>query len=143
MPHVLAGAGGFSNIIHNAKRIVFSGTLTAGGVEYDIGQDRITLIKAGKFRKVVDTVQQITFNGQLARRKGQKVLYITDLCVFELTALGLVLVEIAPGLDLKNDILALIDFDVQLAADLKTTDPVVYRIPMGLKAKDPWTHAAR
>ena len=142
MPHVLAGAGGFSNIIHNARKIIFCGTLTAGGVAYDIGTERIRLVKPGKFKKVIETVQQITFNGQLARRKGQKILYITDLCVFELTEEGLILTEIAPGPDLREDILPLIGFDVRIADDLKTTPAAVYQNRMGLKQRVPWNAAS-
>jgi propionate CoA-transferase len=138
MPHVLAGAGGFSNIVQNAKKLIFCGTMTAGGVAYDITRKRLKLIQAGKFKKVVKKVQQVTFNGPLAREKGQKVIYITDLCVFELSGRGLLLTEIAPGLDLKNDILAHIAFDVAIDPELRTTNPIIYRDRLGLKGKHPW-----
>ena len=138
MPHVLAGAGGFSNIIQKARRLIFCGTMTAGGVKYDIAGGRIKLLRAGKFKKVVPAVQQVTFNGPLAFQKGQKVLYITDLCVFDLTAQGLRLIEIAPGVDLEEDILAHIDFEVIQAPGLCTTDPVVYGDCLGLKTQPKW-----
>ena len=138
MPHVLAGAGGFSNIVQNAKSLVFCGTLTAGGVKYDISEDGMKLTHEGKFKKAVRNVQQVTYNGQLARQKGQNVLYITDLRVCELTGPGLTLGEIAPGIDLKEDILANMEFDVAIASELNTTDPAVYRKRIGLKQIDPW-----
>jgi propionate CoA-transferase len=138
MPHVLAGAGGFSNIIQKAPRLVFCGTMTAGGVKYDIADGRITLLRAGKFKKVVSAVQQVTFNGPLAFKRGQTVLYITDLCVFDLTAQGLRLIEIAPGVDLQKDILAHIDFEIIQAPDLRTTDPAVYGDRLGLKTQPKW-----
>jgi acyl CoA:acetate/3-ketoacid CoA transferase len=80
----------------------------------------------------------VTFNGRLARDKGQKVLYITDLGVFELTGEGLTLVEIAPGLDVNTDILPHIEFDVAIAPELKTTDPAVYHDRLGLRRFEPW-----
>ena len=138
MPHVLAGAGGFSNIVQNAQYLIFCGTMTAGGVQYDISADRLKLVKPGKFKKIVKEVQQVTFNGQLARQKGQKVLYITDLCVFELTEQGLLLTEIAPGLDLEKDILAHVGFDVAVSPALKTSNPIIYRDKLGLKQQPPW-----
>ena len=138
MPHVLAGTGGFSNIVQNAKNLIFCGTLTAGGVQYDITDHGLQLVRAGKFKKVVRHVQQVTFSGQLARKKDQKVIYITDLCVFELTDQGLLLTEIAPGVDLEKDILAHVEFDVAVAPQLKTTNPIVYRDKLGLKEKPPW-----
>jgi len=138
MPHVLAGAGGFSNIVQNAKRIIFCGTMTAGGVQYDITEKRLKLVRAGKFKKIVNAVQQVTFNGPLARQKGQQVLYVTDLCVFELTARGLLLTEIAPGLDLEKDILPHVEFGVTVATELKTTNPIIYRHKLGLMGQPPW-----
>lgn len=139
MPHVLAGAGGFTNLVQNAKKIVFCGTMTAGGVKIELSDGKITLRQAGKFEKIVEKVQQITFNGDLARRKGQKVIYVTDLCVFELKRDGLELIEIAPGLDLQRDILPLIQFDVDIAADLKISDPMIYRPGrMGLRDRKEW-----
>ena len=141
MPHVLAGAGGFSNIIQRAKKLVFCGTITAGGVKYDFIDGGLRLVKAGKFRKVVKAVQQVTFNGPLAFKKSQEVLYITDLCVFDLTDRGLRLVEIAPGLDLNKDILAHIEFDVIIAENLKITDPMVYLDRLDLRKHSPWKPA--
>lgn len=138
MPHVLAGAGGFSNIVQNAGTLIFCGTMTAGGVKYDISDKGLKLVKPGKFKKVINNVQQVTFNGPQAYAKGQKVLYITDLCVFELTADGVALIETAPALDLEKDILPHIGFDVNIAPEVKTTDPAVYKDCMGLKKLAPW-----
>lgn len=139
MPHVLAGAGGFSNIVQNAKNLIFCGTMTAGGVKYDFSANGLKLVNPGKFKKVLNKVQQVTFNGPQAFRKGQKVLYVTDLCVFELTARGLRLIETAPGLDLEQDILRHIEFKVNIALEPKTTNPDVYKDCMGLKNLAPWS----
>jgi propionate CoA-transferase len=142
MPHVLAGAGGFSNIVQNAKNLIFCGTMTAGGVQYELTERGLKLVNPGKFQKIVKEVQQVTFNGQLARQKGQRVIYITDLCVIELTDQGLLLTEIAPGLDLGKDILPHIGFEVAVAPELKTTDPMIYRDRLELKERSPWKEFA-
>ena len=64
MPHVLARAGGFTNLIQNTKKSFFADPW---------------------------------------------------------------LIKIVPRLDLQRDILPLIQFDVDIAADLKTSVPVIYR----------------
>ncbi len=89
----LAGAGGFINISQNAKEVVFVGTFCT---------------KEGP--KFVPQVEHRTFSGEQARKRGQKVLYVTESAVFALHERGLALVEIAPGLDLERDVLARMGF---------------------------------
>ena len=69
----------------------------------------------------MEKVQQITFRGDYAREMGQKVYYITERAVFELTDKGVALIEIAPGVDLEKDILAQMDF-TPVIADVKLMD---------------------
>jgi Acyl CoA:acetate/3-ketoacid CoA transferase len=107
----LAGAGGFINISQNARKVVFAGTFTAGGLRVEIDGTELVIVKEGRSRKFVKAVEQITFNGAYAAEKGQPVLYVTERCVFRRTAEGMELAEIAPGIDIERDILAHMDFE--------------------------------
>jgi propionate CoA-transferase len=83
----------------------------------------------------VPEVRQISFSGTLARQRGQQVRYVTDRAVFELAEDGLVLIEVAPGIDVERDVLGRMGFRPRVAQDLRTTDPRVYASgPMGLAA---------
>lgn len=119
----VAGCGGFVNITQNAKKVVFCGTLTAGGLEVAVGDGKLTIVKEGKSKKFVKKVGQITFSGEYARAVGQKVLYVTERAVFELTPDGLLLIEVAPGVDLKTQVLDQVEFDVKVSENLKAMDP--------------------
>jgi propionate CoA-transferase len=106
----LAGAGGFINISQNAKKVVFVGTFMAGRLQSAIEDGHLRIVTDGKLKKFVREVEHRTFSGSYAAKRGQPVLYITERCVFELTAEGLALVEIAPGIDVERDILAKMEF---------------------------------
>jgi propionate CoA-transferase len=55
-------------------------------------------------------VEHITYSGAFARETNQPAYYVTERCVFRLTADGVELVEFAPGIDIERDILAQMDF---------------------------------
>jgi propionate CoA-transferase len=132
----LAGAGGFINISQNAKKVVFVGTFTAGGLEIALADGQLKILREGKSRKFVHEVEHRTFSGSYAAQRGQTVLYITERCVFRLAAGGLELIEIAPGIDLQRDILAQMDFPPSISPQLKLMDAIVFSdAPMGLRAQ--------
>jgi propionate CoA-transferase len=106
----LAGAGGFINISQNARKLVFAGTFTAGGLRVEIDGTDLVIVKEGRSRKFVKAVEQITFSGAYAAEKEQPVLYVTERCVFRRTHDGMELTEVAPGIDIERDILAHMDF---------------------------------
>ncbi len=130
----LAGAGGFINISQSAKTVVFVGTFTSGGLRVAIDQGSLIIEEEGRTQKFVNEVEQITFSGSRAARQGRRVLYITERCVFELTERGLVLRELASGIDLERHILALMGFRPHLEA-ITTMSAVAFREgPLGLDA---------
>jgi propionate CoA-transferase len=129
----LAGAGGFINISQNAKKVVFCGTLTAGELEVAVVDGKLLIERDGKQKKFVETVEHRTFSGPYAAENGKDVLYITERCVFRLSKEGLELIEIAPGVDIKRDILDRMDFEPIIRRP-RAMDPRIFRPePMGLR----------
>ena len=131
----IAGAGGFINITQSTKKVVFCGTFTANGFDFNIGDGQLNIAKEGKIRKLVQKVEHITFSGEYGRTSGQKILYVTERAVFELRPEGVTLIEIAPGVDLEKDILAQMDFKPLIAPDLTLMDARIFdaKTPMGIK----------
>lgn len=132
----LAGAGGFINISQTAKRLVFTGAFSTGGLDVRVTDGRLSIEREGRVSKFIDNVEQITFNGSLAAASGRRVLYVTERAVFELTRSGLRLIEVAPGIDIQKQILALLPFPVRVD-EPRLMDPRIFRPErMGLKIVD-------
>ncbi len=130
----LAGAGGFINISQTSKKVVFVGTFTAGKLDVVVSDGALKIVKEGETKKFVATVEHRTFSGEYAFKSKQTVLYITERCVFRLIESGLELIEIAPGVDLERDILALMDFRPTISPSLKIMDLRIFRDePMGMR----------
>lgn len=121
-PHVTAGVGGFIDITSQARRIVYNGFFTAGGVEIALENGGLKILREGRFRKFVPNIEQITFSGRRARELNQDVTYITERCVIKLLPEGLTVTEVAPGIDLERDVLAQADVPLRASPDLKQMD---------------------
>jgi acyl CoA:acetate/3-ketoacid CoA transferase len=127
----LVGTGGFVNISQNAGTVVFLGTFTSGGLQTQVGDGAIGIMAEGRHRKFVERVDQITFSAAEARRRGQRVLYVTERAVFQLGDEGLELIEVAPGIDLETDVLAHMDFAPRVARADAMPERVFWKGPMG------------
>jgi propionate CoA-transferase len=129
------GPGGFPNISARTRRINFVGTLTAQGLRLAIDGSGVRVVAEGTLPKFVPQVREISFNGTIARERGQRVRYVTDRAVFALEDDGLVLVEVAPGIDVERDVLGQMGFRPRVAENLAVTDRRVYADgAMGLAA---------
>lgn len=128
----IIGIGGFQNIAQNARRVVFGGTFTAGGLDVTWENGTTLIRQDGKFPKFVDVLEQVSYSGAYATELGQKVLFVTERAVFERKPEGLVLVEIAPGIDLDRDVLSRMGFRPRISEDLRLMDSRLFDpAPMG------------
>lgn len=128
-PYLTAGCGGFVDITSGAKKIVFSGWFEAGA-QVELTAQGIRIAAPGRFAKMVDQVEHVTFSGARARELGQDVLYVTERCVIRLTDRGLLATEIMPGIDPARDIVAASGGLVQVADDAIT-------LPLSLLGEGP------
>lgn len=113
-PGAFAGIGGFANITSKTPTVVFCFSFTAKGLEVSQTKGFVTVEKEGTIPKFVDQVKSISFSARRAIANGQKVLYVTERCVFRLTPKGLKLIEVYPGIDVQKDILDLLPFEVEV-----------------------------
>lgn len=110
---LMPGCGGFIDITQNARHLVFCGTFFAGG----------------KVAKFVRQLQQLTFNARSSRNRAESITYITERAVFVRREGGLVLTEVAPGTDVRRDILEAIPFDIAVDEKLRAMDAALFRAP--------------
>ena len=122
----VAGCGGFINITQNAKKVIFCGTFTAGKSDIRVEDGKLNIVQDGNTHKFLKQVEQVTFSGRYAKRVKRDVLYVTERAVFKLTEDGLMLIEIAPGVDLHKDILAHMDFTPMISANLRLMDERIF-----------------
>ncbi|MBI2857718.1 MAG: hypothetical protein HYX90_01460 [Chloroflexi bacterium] len=133
---VLRGPGGAADIIHHAKKVVFTGTFTQGGlrIKIDQGARRLTILQEGRNLKFVNRLFHLTVSGKHLCGQNKPVLFITERAVFRLTDGGLELIEIAPGIDLERDVLQNMEFKPLVSEHLKQMDPRVFtQEKMGLR----------
>lgn len=99
------GPGGFMDIAQNAKKVVFCGTFDTKGSKVEVANGALRIASRGRVRKLVNTVEQITYSGTQALKRGHEAVFVTERAVFELTPKGVMLTEVAPGIDIRRDVL--------------------------------------
>jgi propionate CoA-transferase len=125
-PGRLRGPGGFPNISAHTGRICFVGTLNTSGLEIGVSDGRLRIESEGTMPKFVEKVDEVSFSGAMANRRGQRVRYITERAVFELGEGRVTLIEVAEGVDPGQDVIAYMGFEPEVAADLAIMDPRVF-----------------
>ena len=131
-PYLTAGCGGFVDITAKAKNIVFSGWFEAGA-KIGLTEQGINIEAPGKFTKMVDQVEHVTFSGKRAREQGQNVIYVTERCVISLQESGLFATEIMPGINPQDHIVGPSQGRVQVAENAKVmSTSLLADAPMGL-----------
>jgi acyl CoA:acetate/3-ketoacid CoA transferase len=132
-PYLTAGCGGFVDITTHAPRLVFSGFFTAGA-KLELRDGRLVILQEGRSRKFVNEIEHVTFSGRMGVRRGQRITYVTERCVIDLTADGLLVREIAPGVNVQRDVVAQAECPLQVARDLKVMDERLFHdAPLGLR----------
>jgi propionate CoA-transferase len=119
LPDRLYGPGGFPVIAGGSPRIYFAGAFTAGKSKVNVEGGGITIVEDGEVRKFVTRVYKNFFSGRQALKFGKEVLYVTERAVFRLTPGGLLLTEVAPGVDLDRDVLGKMEYKPRVARSIK------------------------
>jgi propionate CoA-transferase len=129
----IVGIGGFINISQNARKVVFSGTFTAGGLQVACEGGRLRIISEGRHSKFVEHIEQVCYNSAFAQEEGRSALFVTERCVFRAVNGMLELTEVAPGVDVQRDVLDRMAFRPAVSRTMKTMDARLFAPePMGL-----------
>lgn len=109
-PDRYVGIGGFGNITSASRTVVFCFNFRSHGLIVQEKEGQVRIVQEGSIEKLKKKVSTISFSAEKARERGQRVLYVTERCVFRLGERGLVLCQIYPGVDLQKDILDHLSF---------------------------------
>jgi len=125
----LRAPGGFLDITYRTRKLVFCGTLTAGGLKVEVtpwrgagDSPRVRIVEEGRLRKFIPKVEQVNLHGPTAVAKGQRVVIVTERGVFLVKAGGLELIEVAPGIDTDQDIRPSVGFNFTVNPNLQEMD---------------------
>jgi propionate CoA-transferase len=120
---MLRGPGGFIDITNRTDRLVFCGSLTAGGLSVTIENSELSIESEGRNRKFLQEVEEITLNASEALAAGSKITVITERGRFDIGEDGIVLSEIALGINVETDIATNVEFDFDIEEPLDRYDP--------------------
>jgi propionate CoA-transferase len=125
------GCGGFIDITQHAKKVVYVGSFTTGGLKLQAAGGKLKIETEGKYKKYIKNVEQITSSGTYATKVKQPVMFITERCVFELQNGQLTLTEVAPGIDIEKDILAQMEFKPRVTPAPKLMEAGIFQAQWG------------
>lgn len=133
LPDKIVGPGGFPVIAGGAPRTYFAGSFSAGHSDICIQNNKLRIVRDGPIPKFTDNVFKVVFSGRQATKYGHEILYITERAVFKLTQQGIILQEIAPGIDLDKDILSKMSFSPGLNSIKEMDERIFKQGKMGIK----------
>jgi propionate CoA-transferase len=90
-----------------------------------MSHNRIVILRDGKIPKLVESVFKVVFSGQQAIKYGQEILYVTERAVFRLTESGIILEEVAPGINVDKDITSKMGF-MPIVGSIKEMDKRIF-----------------
>lgn len=135
---IISGPGGSIDIAQGTRKVVFCGSFTAGGLEVEAKNGQLRIVREGSITRFVDRVEDICFNGRDFWAMGKDVLFVTERAVFRLTAAGIELMEVAPGIDLERDVLGRMEFRPEISPQVKQMDARIFdERPLDLRME--WT----
>ena len=126
LPDRIFGPGGFPVIASGVSRIYFAGSFMGGKSDISISDNKIRILQEGTIPKFIESVYKIVFSGAQAIKYGHEIMYITERAVFRLNGRGVVLEEIAPGIDLYNDIISKMIFAPIIGNSMKEMDKRIF-----------------
>jgi len=127
LPGRIYGPGGFPVIAGGAPRTYFSGAFTGGRTSLKVDAGKLRILEDGKISKFVNSVYRIFFSGKEARKHRKEILYVTERAVFRLTDDGVLLEEIAPGINLEKDILKKMEFEPKISQKLVVMEEALFQ----------------
>jgi propionate CoA-transferase len=117
-PHLSVGIGGFLDIAASARKIVFVGYFTAGGLEIEAAGATLKIIREGRNRKFVKRVGHVSFDPRYSAVR--EIVYVTERAVLRRVSEKIVLEEVTPGVDVRRDILEQMEFQPVIREGLRT-----------------------
>lgn len=136
LPNRIFGPGGFPVIAGGAPRTYFAGAFSAGKAKVDIVNGKLQIAQDGEIQKFVEKVFRVVFSGHQAIKYGHEILYVTERAVFRLAKQGVILEEIAPGVDIDKDIISKMNFVPSQSSSVKQMDErLFYEGKMGTREK--------
>lgn len=136
---VMPGPGGYIDITAGSPRLVLLSALRAGGARMEVAAGSLTVLQEGRVPRFVRSVHERTFSARAALARGAAVRYLTDRCTFDLTPEGLLLTEVAPGIDIERDVLRQMEFRPRVAEDVRPWPSALFA-PGRMDLRQVWRH---
>lgn len=107
----LTGIGGFTDIATSSKNIMIMGTYMAKAFKGEVKDGKLNIIHEGVYKKFIKKCEKVSFVASEFLKTHDSFLIITERCVVRVTKDGMILEEIAPGVDLQTQVLDLSEVD--------------------------------